>query len=776
MPPRFSWQVSSSRRNARQSAYQLEVASAEAAFQGKEAFLWDSGKMLSAESQHVVYQGPSLPVNVWIFYRVTVWDDAGKSCKSGIQRFRLTVPGKGHWDAKWIGSKTGLDTLPAKGFFSGAKEEGNLGDRIHHDGRSLLLRRSFEIRKKLKSAWVAATGLGLYELFINGRRVGDQVLSPAKSPYHMQILYDNYDVTDWLKRGENAVAFHVGNGWYNPYKKWWQEYRMQWFGSKKAILQLQLTFEDGSCESIVTDESWKTLPGPALFNCIYDGELFDAREEPEGWKMPGFDDHLWSRAVTKKAPLGRLTPTDMPPIRVVETKRPVGITYPRKGVVLYNFGQNFAGWARFTFRGKAGTKVRIRYSEELDKSGNLDVTCNEGAGATAEYILKGGGKETYEPQFTYFGFQYAEVTAEPELPELDDALGCVIQSDNRVTGSFDCDNELVNKIHRATVWSQKSNMLGYPMDCPQRDERLGWFGDAQVTAEEALFNFDMEHFYRNWFAGIRENQNQADYDIPIISPRPYMKDEGVEWSSSYLTMVWDHYRYYGDKALIEANYEAMCKYLEFLDHHGTGFIQPKGWIGDWGSKAKGWKEGDPESVPTAYYHLDALLLSRMADVIGKPKDAENFRRKAIQIADAYNRQFFHPENDSYLDGSQMANAFPLYLGLVPEGKASKVLEHLIQQIEVADSGHLTTGVLGTKYMPEMLANVGRAEVAWHLITRKGYPSWALMMEKYNTMCEFWTLKQSHNHVMMGSIDSWFYENLAGIHLVDEHPAYEQMIL
>ena len=680
------------------------------------------------------------------------------------------------WKAKWIGADAVHDPLPPKGFFSGAREEGKQGDSVVHNGRSVLLRHVFQLAGKVRSARVFVTGLGLYELYINGKRVGDQQLSPAKTPYHKQILFDNFDPKELLVEGRNAIGIHLGNGWYNPYKKWWQEYRMQWFGSKKALLQLEVEYQNGSKEIIVTDGNWKCAPGPSLYNCIYDGEIYDATQEYTGWTEASFDDQLWKQVNVVETPKGKLTLCDFPAIKIVERLNPQRILQPKSGVKIYDFGQNFAGWTSVTMKGKRGTKIKIRYSEELDTAGNLDVTCNENARATAEYTLKGGGLEVYQPHFTFFGFQYAEITSDTTLPEIVKVEGCVVHSDNKPAGTFSCDNPLVNQIHHATLWSQKSNMIGYPMDCPQRDERLGWMGDAQVTAEEALYNFDMAGFYRNWLRGIMENQDTATGDIPIISPRPYIRDDGVEWSSTYLTMVWDCYRYYGDKQLISDHYDAMVRYFEFLASHAKGVILPKGWIGDWGSRAKNWKEGDPESVPTAYFYLDARLLSKMAGVTGKKKDSIYFAGMAEKIREGYNASYLHQEVNSYNDGSQMANAFPLYLGLVPENRRAPVLANLVNQIVVKDSSHLTTGVLGTKYLPKVLSGYGREDIVWTLVNQQGYPSWSEMMKKYNTMCEFWTLKQSHNHVMMGSIDSWFYQALAGLNLSEEFPAYKKTII
>jgi alpha-L-rhamnosidase len=360
-------------------------------------------------------------------------------------------------------------------------------------------------------------------------------------------------VASLLKKGENVIGFHLGNGWYNPYKNWWAQYRMQWFGHKKAIGQINVTYIDGTSEIIKTDESWKFSDGPITFSCVYDGEVYDARLEQPGWNDCGFNESDWKPVTVFEPTKAALKSHTMPAIKVIQTIRPKELK-PYANSRLFDMGQNFTGCVRIKVKGEKGTKIKLRFAEDIHSDGTIDPSSNENAKATAVYILKGEGIETYEPRFTYFGFKYVEVSADNGTFDLQDIKGCVVHTDNRQIGDFNCDNELVNKIHRATVWSQKSNMLGYPMDCPQRDERLGWFGDAQVTAEEAMFNFDMARFYENWFDGIKDNQDEKTGDLPIISPQPYIWDEGVEWSSTYFTMLWQYYTWYGDKKILAHHY------------------------------------------------------------------------------------------------------------------------------------------------------------------------------------------------------------------------------
>jgi len=771
MHPRFSWIISTEKRNQVQIAFRIQVGSSPAKLNGNKPDLWDSGRIQSSETIQHEYRNDNLKSNSGYYWKVIVWDGEGKSHESPVAKFETAFLTQDEWRAKWIGKGPKSEQLPSEGFFKEIKEQFQGKDTIDHDGNSLLLRDEIQLDKKIRSAKAYITGLGFYEFFINGVRIGDHVLAPAKTPYHKTILYDTYDVTDLVKHGTNAFGIHLGNGWYNPYKKWWNDYRMQWFGSKKAIAQIHITYADGTTQIMNTDKNWSWAPGPVTYNCVYDGEIYNANLDHEGWTNPGYDDSAWQPVTIFEKPKARLVSHRMPAIKVNEIFKPKEVIVPEVGMKVYDMGQNFSGWVRIKAKGEKNAILKIRFAEDLYSDGTIDVTSNEHANSTAEYIMKGKDIETYETHFSYFGFKYVEIMAQNGPLNILDIEGHAVYSANNQTGNFECDNELVNKIHKATVWSQKSNMLGYPMDCPQRDERLGWLGDAQVTAEEAMFNFDMALFYENWLEGIKDNQDEKTGDIPIISPRPYIKDDGIEWSSTYLTMLWQFYTNYGDKRILQRHYPAMKRYMNFLDRISKDLILPMGWIGDWGSIVKGWKEGQPESVPTAFYFLDAKIMADVARVLGNKADQEYYLHLSDRIKEKYNKTYLNTETGNYSDGSQMANSFPLYLGIVPDAIRQKVLDNLVKDIVINNATHLTTGVLGTKYMPEALAKEGRGDIAWGIINQKSPPSWNEMMNRYTTMCEFWTLKQSKNHVMMGSIDAWFYKYIAGIQLDENNPAF-----
>lgn len=776
--PCLSWNVESTRMNWRQGAYRVLVSSTTASLAKGVGDVWDSGKVRSAESIHVAYAGRPLASRRRYYWKVRVWDSSGQASDwSSVGVWEMGLLSPADWQARWIGAGPADEIRGPSGFFRSTNELRKLNQQVSVDGRSTLLRKAFTVQKRLRQARIYVTGLGYYELTCNGQRVGDRVLAPAKSNYAKWVFYDTYDVTALMRSSSNVLGLMLGNGWFNPYPKWWDPYRMQWFGSKRALLQLHIDYEDGTSQIVATDDFWQTAPGPVLFSCVYDGEVYDATQERPGWDRPGAEPADWVGAHVVSAPGGRLVSQLMPPIRVVEHLRPVAVKSPKPGVFIFDFGQNFSGWARLTVQGPRGTRVRLRYAEDLQPDGNLDATSNEHAAATDVYVMKGEGAESYEPRFTFHGFRYVEVTGYPGELGRDNLLGCVVHTDCEASGSFTCDNELLNRIHRATNWSQRSNLMGYPMDCPQRDERLGWFGDAMVSMEEAMFNFELPQFYRQWLRGIRLNQDQATGDISIISPRPYTADEpDPTWSSAYIVMTWHYYLHYGDRAFLAEHFDAMKRYVDYLGTQATNCILGKYWIGDWGTIVKDWKEGEPVSVATAFYFYDASLVAKAAAVLGKHREAGRYSRLAEEIREAYNRNFYDPVRHQYDQGSLFSNAFPLFLGLPPASERAALLGHILDRLQTNGS-RFDVGVLGAKYLIDALTDSGRADAAYSLAVQTGYPSWAHMLEGgRTTLSEFWDLHGSHNHIMMGSIDGWFYRTLAGIQADEARPGFRHFII
>jgi alpha-L-rhamnosidase len=774
--PRFSWLLESPERGAVQQAYQLLVASSMSRLANNLGDIWDSGRVESSQSTHVPCAGRALESNNTYYWKVRVWDRTGAvSTYSDPATFSMGLLAPDDWKAEWIGRGSAIEPRGTKGFLESPAEDLSLDQPVDHDGRSTLLRKEFKDNRPIRRARVHVSGLGFYELHVNGGKVGGGVLMPAKTNYRKQVLYNTYDVTDRLKTGANAIAIMLGNGWFNPYKKWWS-WRMQWFGSQRASAQLHIEYSDGTSAVIATDATWKASTGAVVRSCVYDGETYDANLELPGWDAPDFDDSSWENANVVQAPGGKMMPQMMESIQVTEILAPVKLTNPEADVWVFDMGQNFAGWARLVVQGPKETKVRMRYAENIGADGMIDRRSMNLAEAAATYILKGEGTEVYEPRFAFYGFRYVEVTGFPGTPTLDNLQGSVVHSACEPAGSFECGNELINKIHRATLWSQRSNMVGYPMDCPQRDERLGWMGDAHVTAEEAMLNFHMPLFYANWLSGIQSNQNQETGDIPYISPRPFFELGDVAWSSAYNLIVWYHYLHYGDVAILSAHFESLKKYVDFLVDESVDFILPRDKYGDWLSVSAQWQRGDPEGVPTAYLYYNAALTAKIAKVLANKEDAQRYAAIAARVKESYNRRFFDAISNQYGKGSQCSNAFPLFLGLVPAAHRYAVLGNLVNNILVEEKGHLTTGILGTKYMMEALSQEDRSDVAYLLAAQTGYPSWGNLIEGRTTLSEYWNQTGSNNHVMFGSVDTWFYRVLAGINSDQSHPGFKHCII
>ena len=600
------------------------------------------------------------------------------------------------------------------------------------------------------------------------------MLNPAKTHYNRIVLYDTYDVSGFFSKGENVLGIMLGNGWFNPIPKWWS-WRMQWFGEKRAILQVNITYKDGSTELITTGTGWKMKEGPIRLHCLYDGETYDANMEQEGWDKPGFDDSEWETAKTVAPPKGRLTAQIMPAIKHVETINPVEITYPDDELSLVDFGQNFSGWIRIKLHAQKGDTISFRYAEDK-KDGMLDPTTNHRAPVKDVFISK-GEEEIYEPCFTYHGFQFTEVSGLKYKLQPEDIEGIVVHSSVEPAGSFECSNEGINKLHQAIMWSQRANLMGFPTDCPQREERLGWTGDAHVTAEEAIYNFDMNLFYAKWLRDIRINQD-PDGDIPYIAPRPLSEWPAYSWSSGFHLISWYHYLYYGDTQILEDNYETMKRYVDFLSGSAKGYILPRDKYGDWVSPFEGWEEGGPMLTSTAYYYYTASIVAKTANILGLSEDARKYMALTKNIKKAFNQEYYNTKNKSYEDGSQFANSFALFLGLVPESEKPAVLANLVGDIKEKNNMHLTTGILGSKYLMELLSKEGRSDIAWGLATQTTYPSWLDMLKGHNTLCERWRegKTNSHNHVMLGSIDSWFYKYIAGIQPDEKAPGFKNIII
>lgn len=761
--PRFSWVLDHCQRGQLQSAYQVLVAQRQANLDTEDGDKWNSGKVASEKSINVPYEGGHLESGKTYYWKVRVWDKDGKvSPWSKVATFEMGLLDPDDWKGRWIEGKS--------------HGESTFSDPVHGMTKmpyGCLLREEFSIEKDIAQARIYVSGLGYYELRINGDKVGDSVLDPGWTDYEKRVLYSTYDVGKHLKKGKNTVGIMLGNGRYI------KAYR---YGPPKTILQLNIEFTDGTSKSIVTDESWKTGQGPVVANDIYTGETYDARLEKPNWDRANYDDSDWDAVRIAGAPGGKLvSQASFPPIKVTRIIQPLKITSPEPNVYIYDFGQNFTGWVRLCASGPRGTKVNLRYAELLHEDGVINTVPNRGAKATDTYILKGEEEEVYEPHFTYHGFRYLELTGFPGTPTLESIEGRVVHSAVEPVGGFVCSNSLINHIHRNVLWGQLSNLMSVPTDCPQRNERMGWMGDAQLSAEEAIYNFDMAGFYTKWLKDIREAQAE-DGSVPDVVP-PYWSNYPADpaWGTACVAIPWYLYQYYGDERILKENYSVMKKWVDFLSNKATDYILSYSKYGDW------CPPGHIKPVDTSgqlisswYYYHDTLILSKVAHILGESPEAKKYCQLSSKIKKAFNKRFL--KDDHYATGSQTCNVLPLFLDMVPENKKEAVRKNLINDIVVTHGNHLNTGIVGTRYIFDTLTKFGHTDLAYKLATQTTYPSWGYMIrEGATTLWERWEYlaeggMNSHNHIMFGSVDAWFYKVLAGINIDPASSGFRRIII
>ncbi len=726
--PRLSWILDHSERGQVQTAFEIVVSSLPNV---DNADMWASGKVDSADSTQVAYAGKPLSSDRTYYWKVRYWDKDGRvSPWSKAARFDTGLFSAQDWKGRWIGGKNQL-------------------------------RREFSLNSKVTRARACVCGLGYYELRLNGHKVGRSVLDPAWTTYDKRALYATYDVTSYLHGGPNAVAVMLGQGWYK---------------STALLLQLNIELEDGRRIEVVSDGSWKATNGPVVSDSIYNGETYDARLETPGWDRPGFDDAAWKTATEVSGPKGVLSAQLMPPIQVIDTIVPVRMTCPRPEIYVFDMGQNASGWARLRVQGPRGSGVKMRFAEMLYDDGMINRENLRRARAEDVYILKGEGDEVYEPRFTYHGFRYVELTGYPGVPTVNSLRGRVVHSAVEPVGSFGCSKPILNGLQRIIVWGQKTNLHSIPTDCCQRDERMGWMGDAQGTAEEAIYNFDMAAFYTNFLRDIHDVQDEKGTITDTVPHVWGSRPADPAWGTAYPLIAWYMYQYYGDKRVIEEHYDGVRKYVEYLRTREENGLVRYSYYGDWVAVHK-----TPGSIVSSfYYYYDVRVLADMAKVLGRVEDAKTYAELAERIKIAFHREYFDPKTRNYANGTQTANTLALFLGLAPETDRGAVWGNLFDNIVYKNNSHLTTGIIGTKYIMELLTSSGTADLAYDIAVQTSYPSWGCMIENgATTLWELWQLRQgpsmnSHNHPMFGSVGSWLYKALAGINLAADSVGFQKI--
>jgi alpha-L-rhamnosidase len=934
--PRLSWQLQDSRRGARQTAYEIRVASSPEGLAGDRADVWDSGRVESDRSVNVPYSGPAVESRRRYYWQVRVWDEQGQASsysQTGWWEMGLLSPQD--WKAKWITRDMPLErgdyeaaprwiwaadervltnATPAKldfrfsfklarkpkeaALFLTAKDNfaawvngkqivvessmGNFGrardPRGHFrvipvgdlnagvnsvaaeavvqqdrnrpaqagfiallrvkmaDGKIErfvsgpdwktkpeqtghawverafddsswpaaavvpeigvaplgtpwpappvdLLRRNFGVSKAVRSARIYSTALGTYQLYLNGRRVGDDVLAPGWTDYRKRVVYQVYDVTSQVRQGGNAIGAILGGGWYADGLGWLQTpYN---FGPPpvRVLVQLEIEYSDGSRDSVLSDESWRAKQSPILESEIYNGENYDARLEPSGWDEPSFSDSRWGAVKVAPTPQVAVVAQNFQPIRVNEIFKPKTVTNPTPGVYVFDLGQNMVGWARLHVSGKAGTKVRMRFGEVLKPNGELYTENLRTAEATDTYILRGKGTESFEPHFTFHGFRYIELTGYPGTPSRDAVEGVVFYTAAPFTIQFGTGNQMVNQLWSNILWGQRGNFLSVPTDCPQRDERLGWMGDAEVFWRTASFNTDLAAFSRKFTTDIRDAQSPTGA-FTDVSPRVGPTGESVAgWADAGVIIPWSAYLQFGDTRILEDNWAAMEKWMEHVAGANPNYL----WLKERGKDYGDWlaigSTTSKDLIATAYWTYDASLMMRMAQVLDRPQDAQKYREVFEKVRTAFNQEYVKPDG-TIGTGSQTSYVLALHMNLLSQRTRALAVEKLVEDIKAHD-WHLTTGFLGTPYLMIELSDSGHSDVAYHLLLQNSYPSWGYMIQHgATTMWERWNGDQmmgdpsmnSYNHYAYGAVAEWLYRYAAGIDESAEDPGFHRIIL
>jgi len=703
--PRFSWifESDTNAKDEKQIAYRIRVFREQP--NDERDAIWDSGKVLSSQMAQIAYDGPPLESMTRYVWRLRTWDALGES-RDATATFETGLFDPTAWGAKWIARTTDVSAREAP-----------------------MLRRSFTLSAKPKRARVYICGLGYYELSINGKKIGDHHLDPGPTRYDRRATYVTHDVTSYLRAGRNTLGVVLGHGWHNMQPKAvWNFHEAPWRAAPKLLLKLRMRTAEGGAIDIVSDESWKTSTGPITSNGMYSGEAYDARLEKPGWDTPGYDDSEWESAEIVPSVAGQLAAQTMPPVRICETLEPVAITEPTPGVFVFDMGQNFSGHAQLAVRGPRGSRVTLRYGERLHTDGTVDQALIARHALKLDptqsfqidsYILKGGAEETWEARFAYHGFRYVEMTGFPGAPSASSLRGRFVHSDVRSVGEFTCSNSTANKIQQNARWSYLSNLHGVPTDCPHR-EKLGWTGDAHVAAEMGLYNFDSASVYQKWMRDLTDEQRKTG-ELPGIVPTAgwgYDWGNGPAWDSALCLIPHYLFAYGADERALAEHYDAMRRYVDYVSSRANGSIVDFG-LGDWVSPGT---KTPVALTSTAYYYTDARIVAEAALLLGKSEDAKTYQELAQRIRAAFHTEFYDSGRGVYANGGLTAMSAALYHGLCPDQERTRVVANLVREV-AKQRYQMDCGVLGAKYLLNVLLDNGHAEDAFRLVTQKEYPGY-----------------------------------------------------
>lgn len=770
LQPVLSWKMESNEQGQKQTAYQILVASAPEKLNEPDADLWNTGKVNSGQSVAVKYAGKALQSRQKVYWKVKTWDADGQLSEYSKAGFwEMALLSLNDWQAKWLRHPDFLD------------------DKLEWKPAPFF-RKDFSAGKEIKSARAYVTGLGYFEMYLNGKKVGDHVLDPVKTRYDRAVNYLVFDIKDYLKNGENAVGMVLGTGWYNHFAEAaWQFNKAPWRAYPTMLCQLEIEYADGSSETIVSDNSWKCSQGPVRFDGIRNGEYYDARLEMPGWSQSIFDASDWKQTVEVDGPKGELRAQQLPAIKEIIEIKPVSITEIEPGVYVFDLGQNIAGYSRLKVSGPAGTEITLKHGERLYPDGRVEQKqilrfLRTGEAQTDKYILKGEGMEVWNPRFVYHGYQYVEVRGLPVKPTKETLTGVVIYTSFDSAGDFACSNPLFNRIQEITRWSYIGNYHGVPTDCPHR-EKIGWTGDGHLVAEAGLYNYDVITSYIKWLDDHVDEQ-KPDGNLPGVIPTSGWGYEhgrdpetrhlgyGPSWEGSLVLIPWYLYVYTGDSTILDRYYEPIKKYLEHLDRNAENYLLNFG-IDD--HKAYYTKtEGD--IIASGYFYFLTELFVKMAKILDNQQDVEQYSQLAINIKKAFQDKYYDEELKLFGNAGQTSLSQGLYMELVPENGREQLIQNLLAKIDSAEY-HFDAGVGGVKSLYESLDETGNNAIIYQMVNQTDFPSYGYWIEQgANTLWQDWDASMSLNHVMFGSVSEWFFQSLAGINPDPRQPGFKNILL
>lgn len=779
--PHFSWELTSTQPSLIQTQYRILVSSSLEKLAQDIGDIWDSKPKTSDRSIQIPYAGIPLESSTTYYYKVRVWSNQGVSTWSTPQQFTTGLMHPSDRKAKWIGLEK---TYPWDSISMFAR----LSARY--------FRKEFAVSKTIKKAIVHVSGLGLYELHLNGNKVGEQVLAPAPTDFDVTVLYNSFDVTTLLEKGKNTIGLILGNGRFFTMRQHYKPQKWHNYGLPRACLQLEVEYTDGSRQFVLSDQSWKvTADGPIRTNNEYDGEEYDNTKKIDGWDKTGFNTSTWVDAEFVKAPSGKLQAQLNPPMKVMATIAPRSIQYISPGHYIVDMGQNFSGWLTINVSGKKADTVTLRFAESLQSNGSLAMANLRDAKVTDKYILRGNGVETWHPIFIYHGFRYAEIMGWPGKLFPEQVKGEVVSDDLEVIGSFQSSNAVLNALHKNAYWGILSNYKGMPVDCPQRNERQPWLGDRTTGAFGESFLFKNEPLYSKWVDDIKDAQ-KPNGSIPDVAPSfwYYYKDN-MTWSGAFLNVAEMLHQQFGNDGPIIKQYASMKKWIWYMrdTYVKPDHIMPKDSYGDWCMVPETINQihardssllTDPTLIATAYYYYFLTLMSDFAKRSNHLEDTLAFQQEASIVSAAFHKKFYHTVSHIYGNGTATSFILPIYFGLVPESEKVNVWNAFLNRVEHIDKKHISTGVIGSSWILRTLHRNGRPDLAYTLATNTTYPSWGYMVkEGATTFWELWNgntappAMNSQNHVMLlGDLLLWMYEDVAGIRTHPEGAGFKKLLL